>query len=699
MNITANDVLIDCQGFAITYNTAGGSTLMGIDAINGANARTNLTIKNCIIQKTTGVQTAGYGIRLTRYSNSSIINNTIYTNGTSNNYGIYLTTNCLGNRIENNTIRTNGSLTGNTGIYLVSGVSNNVLRDNTIFTWGTTTSYGIWISTNAHNNSIQQNAISTYGTAASSASWGIYITSGAENTTVTRNWINTSGTNTNYGIFLQNNVNRTNITHNYIFTNGTATNYGIYLYGTTALKVEKNEIRNNTIIANGNSSSNFGIYLYTNTNGNLLTENNISTNGTTTDYGLVINGVLNGPADDNTISNNTIFSVGTSAAAVNHGIYVLTNANRNSIIQNTIVNKGATTSYGIHVLGTTLQTINTTIEQNNISTTGNGASNHGIYIFNNASNTTIRNNQVIANGTTTTYAIYVSGANLASNDIIIVNNNISAGGTSASNYGIYLYRNVNRVNISNNTIQTMGTTGDYGIYLAGTTALSVNDNILDGNSIITNSTTAGTNPGIVLATNANRNNITNNTIRTNGGTTQNFGIYLTGSATLTVNNNRIEANKIFTNGTTTNIGIYLLTNANANKIIGNSITTNGTSSNIGIYLSGTTATTNNNEIILNNISAGGSSSSNYGIYLYRNVSGNNVSQNRIYTYGTTTNHGIYAIGTAAMRVDNNTLDQNDINATGAGVAVTTYGVVISSLGSNNRITNNNVTINGTTANY
>jgi hypothetical protein len=73
-----------------------------------------------------------------------------------------------------------------------------------------------------------------------------------------------------------------------------------------------------------------------------------------------------------------------------------------------------------------------------------------------------------------------------------------------------------------------------------------------------------------------------------------------------------------------------------------------------VYLSGTTSNADNNAVILNNISAGGTISGNYGIYLYRNVSGNNVSGNRIFTYGTTTNYGIYGVGTTAMRIDNRT---------------------------------------------
>ena len=51
LNITASNVEIDCNGSTITYDTGGTATQVGIDAGNGSNARTNLTIKDCIIIK------------------------------------------------------------------------------------------------------------------------------------------------------------------------------------------------------------------------------------------------------------------------------------------------------------------------------------------------------------------------------------------------------------------------------------------------------------------------------------------------------------------------------------------------------------------------------------------------------------------------------------------------------------------------
>ncbi|MFH1915758.1 MAG: right-handed parallel beta-helix repeat-containing protein [Nanoarchaeota archaeon] len=697
--ITANDVELDCQGYAIRYNSAGGATQVGIDATDGANPHTNLTIKDCIITKVSNLQTAGYGIRMTRFSDSRIINNTISTNGTTNNYGIFLTTNSRGNLIENNIIVTNGTSKGNAGIYAFSGSSNNVIRGNTVNSSGTTTSHGIWISTNSNNNTVQGNVVSAVGTTGTTTSaYGIYVYLGATDTKIMGNAVSTRGNGGNYGVYLQENVLRSNISNNTILTMGTTGNYGIHLAGTTAVLVNDNVISYNNISANGSTTNNFGIYLYRNTNNNTIIGNVVMTNGTTTNHGIYLLGVLNGPAENNTITRNNISTAGFAATSSNIGIYLSTNVNSNSLTENIISTSGTTLSYGIHLLGTTMQVANTIISRNSISTTGTGVSNFGIYVFNNASGTRIVENRISTYGTSTNYGVYVSGANVASNNGNISNNNISTGGTAASNFGIILYRNVNGNTLFNNSIMTNGTATDYGIYLVGTTALSVNDNVIDSNVISTFGATGGTNLGVGLATNANNNNITNNSITTQGATTLNYGVYMTGTATLATNNNRVEDNRIITNGTTTNYGVYLLTNANLNRIASNTIMTNGTTANYGVYLSGVTSNSDSNEVVMNNISAAGSGASNYGMYLYRNTSGNNISWNRIITAGTTTNHGIYAVGTTAMPVDNNTIGWNDINATGTAAAVTTYGISLLTPANGNNVTDNSIWINGTTAN-
>jgi parallel beta-helix repeat protein len=578
IRIMTDNTTLDCKGNTITYNTAGLSTNMGIDASNGTNQRTNITIKNCIIKKPTNLQTAGYGIRLTRYGNSQIINNTIYTDGTTNNYGIYLLTNSNNNTIENNTIYTTGTSTGNHGIYLYNGSNNNITK-NTIYANGTTTNYGIYLqgisTTETKNNNIEQNNIYTNGISAGS----------------------------NHGIYLYSNANENRIINNTIRTQGSTTNnYGIYILGTT------------TIIANNNTISN----------------NNITTNGTTANYGIVLS----------------------------------TNANKNNITNNYIRPSGQTTSHAIFVSGTTYESKENTITENNIIVNGTHlttSNNYGIYLYRRANDNIVEKNNITTYGTSANYGIVLGGttAQPTNNNTIKENKIITTGRTAGNNYGIYLTTYINNNNITNNDITTTGTTTNYGIYLTGTTALPTNNNLIKENNIQATGTTTN-NYGIALATNTNNNTIIKNNITTRG-TSGNIGIYIAGTAALTSNENTIEQNNIYTNGTiNNNFGIYILTNANNNTIKENEITTYGTTTNHGIYLSGTTFTSNNNQIIENNITARGSTNANYGIHLYRNISFSNITKNKITTNGTTTNYGIYLLGTATLIVGSNNIEQNEL---------------------------------------
>ena len=198
--VSASNVELDCNGYIITYGTNNANTNIGIDAINGANARTNLTVKNCVISKQSNAGTNGYGIRLTRYSNSILLNNSIYTNGTSNNYGIYLTTNSQNNSISNNVVYAKGSAGTNIGIYIVTNCYNNIIRNNTILTSGTTLDYGIYLSgltTPSNNNSIINNTIRANGSGVS-----------------------------NHGVYLLTNSNFNNVSGNDIIANGTTTKIG-----------------------------------------------------------------------------------------------------------------------------------------------------------------------------------------------------------------------------------------------------------------------------------------------------------------------------------------------------------------------------------------------------------------------------------------------------------------------------------------
>ena len=84
--INASNLILDCVGYTITY----GETASGY-GINNSGGYDNITVKNCIITKGSATGSANYGVYLSNSTvNSTILNNTIFTNGTANNYGIFL---------------------------------------------------------------------------------------------------------------------------------------------------------------------------------------------------------------------------------------------------------------------------------------------------------------------------------------------------------------------------------------------------------------------------------------------------------------------------------------------------------------------------------------------------------------------------------------------------------------------------------
>ena len=153
ITVNANNVDINCNGYAILYDSAGGNSQYGINALYGVIPMSNLTVRNCIIDDINSGGTPDYGIQLSRFSNSYIFNNTIWTNGTSSNDGLYLTTSSNSNQIVNNTINAFGTTTANLGINLISACDNNTITGNIINATGTTTSYALYISTNSNKNS------------------------------------------------------------------------------------------------------------------------------------------------------------------------------------------------------------------------------------------------------------------------------------------------------------------------------------------------------------------------------------------------------------------------------------------------------------------------------------------------------------------------------------------------------------------
>ena len=697
LNITASNIYLDCNGSSITYDTGGSSGVVGINA--STISYTNLSIKNCFITKSSAAGTDGYGIYLNRTSNSVIFNNTISTNGTANNYGIYISINSVGNNITQNIIFSKGSTTNNIGVYLSKGATNTTVSFNNISSNGTITNYGIYTIGNAtfynSNNLFSYNNITTWGIGASN--YGVYITSNSSLNTVTKNNITTNGTATNYGVYILGTAalatDNNNISNNFIQTFGATTdNYGIYITTNSS----NNNIIGNDILTNG-TTRNYGIWITTNSNNNNVLGNDIIANGTTTSYGIYLSGAAGNIVNNNTLDNNTIQTKCQGAASSCYGIYFQNNVNSNNITNSNISTNGTTNNWGIYLTGTNALTVNSNlIYLNNITTSGIGASNHGIYITSNSNNNNITANNILTRGTSTNYGVYLVGiANGPTNNNTIYKNSIQTKCSSNSNYGIYLLTNANQNNITNNTINTSGVTDNYGIATLGTTVASTGNNLIN-NIIRTNGTT--NNWGIYFTANANQNNISGNDIITNG-TTTGYGIYFLGAAGTSVNSNIIDNNSIQTRcsvAASNCYGIWLRRLTSQNNITRNNIITNGTTLNYGIYLIGTnTLAVNSNLIDSNTIITGGTGVSNHGILISTNSSYNIITNNTILANGSNTNYGINIIGSFAADSNSTLIDSNNITVVGTAAAVSNIGIWIDSNTSNNNITNNNVTVYGT----
>lgn len=156
-----------------------------------------------------------------------------------------------------------------------------------------------------------------------------------------------------------------------------------------------------------------------------------------------------------------------------------------------------------------------------------------------------------------------------------------------SNYGVSDGGGYDNTTVKNCNIRAgapNGTNG-WGIYFSG-----VLNSLISNNTIITNGSSS--NNGIRLEASSHKNIIFNNTINTSGTSTGSNGIILSASSS-----NNISFNTIFANGTSANMGIYFTSDASNNTIFNNVISTSGGTNSHGIYM--ITATTKGNNFTSN----------------------------------------------------------------------------------------------------
>ena len=125
-----------------------------------------------------------------------------------------------------------------------------------------------------------------------------------------------------------------------------------------------------------------GVYLYSNNgnvSGNKITKNNISTNGTSSCYGMYLRAIGTGQIMESQITGNSINSNGRTGGS-NFGVYLFSSTDGevsgNKLSGNQISTKGATASnYGVYSRSNNATSGNTssnTFSDNNITTNGTG---------------------------------------------------------------------------------------------------------------------------------------------------------------------------------------------------------------------------------------------------------------------------------------------------------------------------------------
>ncbi|MBI4162437.1 MAG: right-handed parallel beta-helix repeat-containing protein, partial [Candidatus Aenigmarchaeota archaeon] len=510
-----------------TIYTNGTTTNYGV--LLQTNSNGTLVANNTI--NTQGNTTDNYGIYAkTSYSNN-LTGNTIYTNGTSSNFGIYLSNSANNTYIYNNTIRTNGSAGSNYGVRAYTGIFfNNKILNNTIITNGKASGdAGIYLQVagvagKILNNTIGYNNITTQGN--ESANEGIVLHGISKNNNITHNKISINSSDAAKGISLTTSVDDTYIFNNTITTYRSSSSGSVGAWGISLTTHSNNSvIINNTISTNGVAGDNKGIRVLS-SNNTIVSWNNITTNSDTggSNDGIV----LSGDVYNTNITNNIISAYGQSEK---YAIQLVTDVENTLILNNTIIVNN--TRFGVYLLtrANSNRLINNSIflYENNI--TSNPAA---VVLGTVAYNNTIDGNDI----TTRSAGSDALGISSSTGDGNNITNNVIKVITESEAWGIRLRLSTNRSFVLNNTINITGNGtagGRAGIEVSGNS----HNNTLANNTITVNISGA-VNYGISLATNAQNNTFDRNTIIVLGASGS-YGIYLT-QANYTIFNNTILDN-------------------------------------------------------------------------------------------------------------------------------------------------------------
>jgi parallel beta-helix repeat protein len=703
ITIGGNNLVLDCAGYQVTYNTDGGNSDYGI----GADRKSNITLQNCAIIDNIGTGSYISGINFTKVNSSTIRNTVINSTGSSYTFGISLRDRDQNVTVTNVTIKTRGSSTYNFGVQMYNSTGN-IIANSTILANSTSGSYvyGVLIDDYSQNNIIDNSTITADGT--SNYNTGVYLISTVSNNIVSGNTIKAlSSATLAYSVYLNSNsyqMSQNKVINNNLTVNCSSTCYGVYvLYSST-----NGIIENNTINSAGrdNGNTNYGIFLWSSGGGGpgnyTIKNNTIRTYGKgDLNHGIHIWGNWN--ADNNSVINNNIFPSGTGRA--NIGVYLI-GARSTQVIGNNISTYGTQENHGIDVSSGSAGCL---IANNTIVTNGSAGYNYGLLAVTGGDNSTFADNNVTVRGTDSIgiYSDTSQGNSFLNNKIntsgsdglMILGDNIvyfstnsiattnTINGTPIYYYGgagsspacpnnqVFNSPNTNHIDfIGCNNVTLSNYAGSEGILLANTTNSTINYTVI-----------RDTRYPVRLFFNSSYNNITYSNLTSNhssGG----YGVWIAYSA----GNNLVSASDITTIGLATdnNYGVYIAYNSSNNTITGSSISTNGSRYNYGVYA---TLNANDNTVSNNLIRTKGSSNDNKGAYLYSYASGNSIINNTIITNGTNYDDGIHVYSYS----NNNRLENNTINADGIDFV---YGINVQTNSQNNTVKGNNITIYTPTTN-
>ncbi|MCP3684817.1 MAG: hypothetical protein GY861_19285, partial [bacterium] len=300
-NISASNVTLDCQGYLINYSRSSS----GYAVVVFGDEYDYTTIKNCRMDEGSA-QDFSDAISVKSGDYSLIENNTITTGRIGSDADF-----CVGIRVRDsnrfniswNTITTQGS-EDNYGIYLyntsMSNVTGNVI--NTSFTdeYGT----GVYLASNSSWNRIIKNTITTGYEDSSTTyeNYGIYMVSSStmlDNNLVKNNKI-TTRSRWSYGIFVYG--QSSNILNYNNFSNNNITTFYGGAQGMRIVSVNNTVITNNYLITSGGNAT--GIFL-SNSDNSLVVNNTIITFGENT-YGLNLSDVVGSGIYNNYINTTAL---------------------------------------------------------------------------------------------------------------------------------------------------------------------------------------------------------------------------------------------------------------------------------------------------------------------------------------------------------------------------------------------------------